>query len=165
MSAPPPLSSKIRRWEHRAAIARLINAKAARERGGFLAFRRSGLGKKTHYLTQIDPVTSTGSCASCGADVPIRFRRSTGRWVCQGQDKRTSHKESSWTATRAQLAADQGNQCAICGKDRPLVLDHCHKTGKIRAALCGACNSGLGMFQDDPDVLCKALAYVLKHKD
>ena len=40
----------------------------------------------------------------------------------------------------------QNNNCAICNRsqflfERPLYVDHNHKTGKIRGLLCFRCNS------------------------
>lgn len=81
-----------------------------------------------------------------------------------------------------QMLADQNGLCAICGKaetkpstggsDKPLPLavDDCHKTrqsGKskgIRGLLCQACNIGLGKFDDDPEMLRKAAAYLEKYR-
>lgn len=37
-------------------------------------------------------------------------------------------------------------------------------TGEVRALLCSACNVGLGMFQDAPDLLTKAAQYLLRKK-
>lgn len=57
----------------------------------------------------------------------------------------------------------QHGRCAICGRrpgQRRLSIDHCHRTGAIRGLLCGACNTGLGCFRDNPNTLLKALAYV-----
>jgi hypothetical protein len=50
--------------------------------------------------------------------------------------------------------------CAICSRTAPLIADHCHQTGRARGLLCRACNIGLGVFRDSPEVLGKAIAYL-----
>lgn len=55
--------------------------------------------------------------------------------------------------------------CPICRKTaKRLVSDHDHETGYNREAICGLCNSGLGMFKDDPRAMVRAARYVLKHR-
>ena len=70
-----------------------------------------------------------------------------------------------------EMLAAQDGVCAICakpesneirGKVVSLAVDHCHKTGAIRALLCSNCNRGLGLFNDDPELLAKAQRYVLQ---
>ena len=64
------------------------------------------------------------------------------------------------------VLADQGGVCAVCKKRKGkyrLHVDHCHTTGKIRGILCSWCNAGMGQFQDDPELLMKAIAYLQKH--
>ena len=63
------------------------------------------------------------------------------------------------------MAEFQGWQCKICAKDlrgagRQLQIDHCHKSGKVRALLCGPCNRALGQMHDDPAKLRKAADYL-----
>ncbi len=60
------------------------------------------------------------------------------------------------------LLASQRFQCAICQNPIGLssAFDHCHKSGKVRGILCRQCNSGLGMFRDDPIVLDSATRYL-----
>jgi Recombination endonuclease VII len=57
--------------------------------------------------------------------------------------------------------------CEICGRQVGLVRDHdhaCHRDKMcikcFRGFLCPPCNSGLGMFQDDPGLLRAAAAYL-----
>ena len=72
------------------------------------------------------------------------------------------------------LFISQNNRCAICkheetrkasGSDKitRLCVDHCHKTGIVRALLCHACNTGLGKFKDNIDLLESAIKYLKKH--
>lgn len=50
--------------------------------------------------------------------------------------------------------------CRICSSHYDLVVDHDHDTGEVRGALCRHCNSGLGMFKDNPELLTKAAEYL-----
>jgi len=62
---------------------------------------------------------------------------------------------------------NQNYICAICKKirlNKPLALDHCHKSGKVRDFLCGACNRGLGFFDDNYEYLISAAEYIRHHK-
>ncbi len=49
----------------------------------------------------------------------------------------------------------------ICSRtDRKMCLDHDHKTGIYRGILCNFCNTMLGYFHDDPDLLSRAIQYL-----
>lgn len=66
------------------------------------------------------------------------------------------------------LRVQQNYCCAICSKsedmlEKKMVVDHDHKTGKIRKLLCAKCNVGIGMFNDDPDILDNAAKYIREH--
>lgn len=62
----------------------------------------------------------------------------------------------------------QGGGCAICGSDvnqnsrtsGKLFVDHCHTSGRVRGLLCSKCNHALGLFNDNPSLLEKALTYL-----
>lgn len=62
---------------------------------------------------------------------------------------------------RKEMLTAQANLCAICFRDmwQPH-LDHDHKTGRLRRFLCGPCNTGIGLLQDDVDVLKRAVTYL-----
>ena len=71
------------------------------------------------------------------------------------------------------LLIKQNFLCALCkkpetlkhqsGTPRLLCIDHNHKTGAVRGLLCQKCNSGLGFFNDDIDLLEKAVLYLQKY--
>jgi len=58
----------------------------------------------------------------------------------------------------------QEGVCAICEKEcitgKNLCVDHNHTSGKIRGLLCDRCNNGLGRFDDDIELLKKAIKYL-----
>lgn len=69
-----------------------------------------------------------------------------------------------------EMLEKQDRKCYICGNEanyngKPLYVDHCHDSGKVRKLLCQHCNSGLGMFRDNPELLIKAADYVKEHND
>jgi hypothetical protein len=50
------------------------------------------------------------------------------------------------------LFEGQNGCCKICGRHetkmkRPLCIDHCHKTGEVRALLCNKCNQIVGLVE------------------
>lgn len=58
----------------------------------------------------------------------------------------------------------QGGTCAICNlpckTGKSLAVDHSHDTGAIRGLLCINCNTGLGHFKDNLDLLSRAMKYL-----
>jgi hypothetical protein len=63
------------------------------------------------------------------------------------------------------LLIKQDNKCAICKNslsDQTTVIDHEHSSNKIRGILCRSCNTGLGFFGDDPEILNQAVAYLME---
>lgn len=50
--------------------------------------------------------------------------------------------------------------CEICGKRGRMNIDHDHSTGKMRGFLCHGCNTGLGLFEDNPELLEAAIEYL-----
>jgi hypothetical protein len=54
-------------------------------------------------------------------------------------------------------------KCGFCGKKKKyLVIDHNHKTGKVRGILCAKCNAGLGYLGDDEMILGNIINYFAK---
>lgn len=62
-----------------------------------------------------------------------------------------------------EMLKEQDGLCAICRKPpqgkRPLVIDHDHKTGRVRGLLCYGCNRALAVL-DSPVLLGSAQAYL-----
>ena len=66
------------------------------------------------------------------------------------------------------MLVDQNFCCAICGKHnsnfkKQLSVDHDHETGAVRGLLCHHCNTGIGMFKDNTEILKKATNYLEKN--
>ncbi len=66
-----------------------------------------------------------------------------------------------------ELLAKQDGKCAICGSAtskaksaKYLYVDHDHNTGEIRGLLCNNCNFALGHFNDNVNLLLKAIQYL-----
>lgn len=66
------------------------------------------------------------------------------------------------------ILENQHYACASChslfGNKSPHV-DHDHKTGLVRGLLCSHCNTGLGCFKDNPELLKAAASYLERHRN
>ena len=62
----------------------------------------------------------------------------------------------------------QNGECAICGEffDKPsdAQVDHNHKTNEIRGLLCRKCNLGIGYFNDNLELMMRAIKYLNKRE-
>lgn len=77
-----------------------------------------------------------------------------------GQRARYLRRQYDLSVAEANALLSKG--CAVCGSVDRLVIDHCHHSGQVRAALCNSCNLALGHAQDDPGRL-RALASYLEN--
>lgn len=84
----------------------------------------------------------------------------------QDKEKRYKDKYNITIEILEQKLKEQDNKCLICNKEFDLktrpVVDHDHKTNKLRGMLCDNCNLGLGNFQDNTDILISAIEYLKK---
>lgn len=104
-------------------------------------------------------------------DNPGRKEASMKRWRSENRERSKDHSLKTRFGLEPgqyQLMHDsQDGKCAICGgaeaSGRRLAVDHDHRTGAIRGLLCTNCNQGLGKFQDIPDLLRLAAAYLERY--
>jgi Recombination endonuclease VII len=139
---------------------------------------------KNHRLKKIDRIKPFGpdnfvweemQRAESQTNAQIKRNLYMKMYRDQNKDKiKNNDLLKSYGITLAQyneMSEKQGHTCAICGlpetdkdqnsgKPRKLAVDHCHNTGKVRGLLCGACNKGIGYFQDDTHIIQKAINYL-----
>jgi hypothetical protein len=118
-------------------------------------------------------------CADCArakrrADYradPERYRTAKRRWYQENleQARRASldnQRKILYGITPEifrEMVTAQNGVCSICEQEpKRWSIDHDHKTGAIRGVICKTCNSGLGLFGDDPDRLLRAMEYLRK---
>lgn len=109
-------------------------------------------------------------CAGCQSFVPLFYARGSRCVACASSASHGAAIEKTYGITgddyRRLMVLQQG-RCAICGRvprSRRLAVDHDHKTGAVRGLLCASgdhgCNKGLGYFNDDVEILRRAVAYL-----
>lgn len=92
--------------------------------------------------------------------------RKTERGHLSYLNSRLRHDYGITLQQYTEILASQNGVCLICKQFRistrakRLVVDHNHKTNKIRGLLCWLCNKGLGLFEDDPARLQSAIEYL-----
>lgn len=123
-----------------------------------------------------------GECKSCRAVVKKRWNQNNKeKWAAYMRKFRAEHPLSAKAKAHgknrvmrcrygmdlgeynARLTA-QDNRCAICQKhvsemNKSLVVDHCHKTGKVRGLLCFSCNRSIAIL-DSPELMKRAIDYL-----
>ncbi|MFC8008715.1 endonuclease VII domain-containing protein [Streptomyces cinereoruber] len=124
-------------------------------------------------------------CKECGETKPLTAfhiesegRRRNVCAVCRSNLRRGNRQEpreqrlkrslaSKYKITLEQFAAlneAQNGVCAICASPpvaaQRLYVDHCHASGRVRALLCGPCNTQLGSYEKLRD---QAAAYLAKY--
>ena len=115
-----------------------------------------------------------GFCRPCGKDKQKAWREANREKATRlATDCHRRKKFGIEPAEYDRMLESQGGVCAICkgtcgttpsGNPRALALDHDHATGAIRGILCAHCNRALGLFNDSPDLLAAAHAYLVHHK-
>lgn len=70
---------------------------------------------------------------------------------------RINWERSTYGAAKEDIGVES---CMICESVERLCIDHDHTTGEVRGILCSKCNTGLGFFRDNPQLLHKASSYL-----
>lgn len=98
-------------------------------------------------------------CVDCRADSNARadIKRSGKREVEYSFLKRYNLTLEQYRA----ILQSQDGKCAICQSDTGVkfIVDHCHKTGKVRGILCRTCNTMLAGIET-PGFIERSLAYL-----
>ena len=118
----------------------------------------------------------TRPCVKCGRNRAERFFTSARGRTCTtclrksvAQGARAARMMAAYGLTRedyAAILAYQDGKCAICRRTPRynLDIDHCHKTGVVRGALCKPCNRRLlPSVRDDVMVLARAINYLKRY--
>lgn len=86
------------------------------------------------------------------------YRSGSGRRLC---------KECSSRRKKYEISIDEfivlPDSCQICGSNDRLCIDHCHDTNIVRGILCSKCNTGIGMFYDNVNLVSMAVKYLVEN--
>jgi recombination endonuclease VII len=108
----------------------------------------------------------------CHACIRVHWRRwkekyPEKRLAQKRRDNNRNNRKRKYNVTHEEFTAlfkGQGERCAICRTAEPSgngwCLDHDHALGNVRGVLCFKCNTGLGLFKDDPRSLSAAIDYL-----
>jgi hypothetical protein len=75
--------------------------------------------------------------------------------------QRKNHLMNKYGLTVEEADAMYAKGCEVCGSTDRMCIDHNHKTGKVRGALCSRCNTALGMLLDDPKHAARLVEYII----
>lgn len=106
-------------------------------------------------------------CPKCGKVLPDNMFAPHTKYcrICR-RDYDWQYRYGISAEQYLELYENQNGKCKICGKSLPddkyLCVDHDKNTGEIRGLLCSDCNRGLGCFNDDTEIMEKAISYLKK---
>lgn len=134
--------------------------------GGHYQRARNGLPLDSLLAPRYRVTETHKRCSSCHTEKPhADFSTNSGgrvsSWCKECRNYGT--KLNLYGLDRDTYQAMVKRGCAVCGATDRIHIDHDHTSGKVRGALCSACNIALGYACDDPERLEKLAAYVRSH--
>lgn len=127
--------------------------------------RKCGLVKDYSNYYKATSGTKDGyrhECKKCWAESCMSYHR-------DNRDERLEAARSRYYKTKYNLTTEEATElkesssgCEVCGSN-PVVIDHCHSSGKVRGLLCNKCNQALGSLNDDPSIIYRLGDYMKKH--
>lgn len=140
---------------------------------------RSHLRVRNELLSQKNGTTKLHD-SEAKAAAAQRSRRNRSRWTPEKREadnarRRTPEYLHQKRAERYALSEEQLRRlqedsrgvCEICNRfvgAEKLHVDHCHDSQKVRGLICGSCNRGLGLFDENIATLFRAIQYLEKHR-
>ena len=100
-------------------------------------------------------------CRVCSREYKKQWN--VGRPPIDIETRRIYWRTHAYGLTRAEQEA-LIHECAICGSIEQLCFDHDHNTGEFRGILCRNHNLGVSYFDDDSELLGKAIEYLRDHE-
>ena len=134
---------------------------------------KAALYKREHYLNNKDKYK----------EISKKYRSSDTRkkYLEKTKDQRKEYNKQRWLKVKElkphlsiygitledynKMLITQNNCCLGCKQNasilsKPLCVDHCHNTGKVRGLLCDNCNKALGLLKDDSTILFNLINYL-----
>lgn len=116
-------------------------------------------------------------CLVCHNRRGREYYNSSATWRRKQRESYVMRKYGLSIGLLQELLQQQAGRCAICRKRwqdctkakrthddaiflQYLYVDHAHQTGKVRGLLCNACNTAIGLFEEDRARLLSALSYL-----
>ena len=107
-------------------------------------------------------------CKEDDCERPIAVKKSSRCKVCYQQNLDLMRFYGITLEDYKAMLVKQEHKCHLCkaspleGSSRApkLFVDHNHTTGKVRALLCHRCNTGIGYFREDIELMKRAIEYL-----
>lgn len=138
------------------------------------AMLKSGMCRAHHDRKRRGSRNLDSPVRGYGATHPCRVPGCARPYSTRGFCSLHYQRMLSFNLSEDQVIEFETSDCDLCGRPpregkRRHHIDHdhscCPENGKscgkcIRGVLCHGCNAGLGLFQDDPDILRRAISYL-----